>query len=308
MKTIGDLGEQSLAALRIEDAARSKSGKATSGTAASTRLPHLAAAVPAEAFGCHPDWELEAADRRIAECARCPSHGGACKDALVPADLDSGRVVRWTDKLVTEKCTRWEEHVLRQRLEGSGVPRLLVGATLANYDPSTEHQREALERVREFVVEVKRDRDRERPHSLYLDGPTGVGKSHLAAAAVRELSLARRRCAFVYLPHLLELMRRAAAIGAPTEVVTVLERIETADLLVLDDLGAERPGNDFVRERLESLVHARTYGALATLVTTNRDLGRLEDRLGRPVVRMLAPTPEHVAFVDGEPWTETETP
>jgi DNA replication protein DnaC len=205
----------------------------------------------------------------------------------------------WRDVLSTDPCSRWTEHVLRTRLEQSGVPRLLLGATFESFHARTGAARLALASAREFAGAVVADRSRLTPHSLYVDGPTGVGKSHLAAAAVRVVTAAGLRASFNYVPTLLELIRRSASIYGQAAALQV-DRIQSADLLVLDDLGVERPGSDFIRERLEALVHERTYGALATLVTTNVKVDVAEDRLGASLIRRLAP---HVVFLDGEPYT-----
>lgn len=86
------------------------------------------------------------------------------------------------------------------------------------------HNREALERVRAAVEALARDAGAER--ALFLCGPLGSGKTHLLQAACR---LAQERgLAPVYVP-----LAEAGGL-APA----MLEDLETARLVCLDDVGA----------------------------------------------------------------------
>jgi DNA replication protein DnaC len=58
----------------------------------------------------------------------------------------------------------------------------------------------------------------------------------------------------------------------------VFEGLRTVGLLVLDDLGAEAP-TPWAAEKLYQLLNHRYNYRLPTVVTTNRDLDRLEGRL-----------------------------
>jgi DNA replication protein DnaC len=71
---------------------------------------------------------------------------------------------------------------------------------------------------------------------LYLCGPCGAGKSHLAAAIANELAMRGRGVTYASVPDLLRFVRRGFADGAADERLDALIQV---DVLVLDDLGAE---------------------------------------------------------------------
>ncbi|MGB4493473.1 MAG: ATP-binding protein [Limnochordia bacterium] len=107
---------------------------------------------------------------------------------------------------------------------------------------------------------------------IILVGPSGTGKTHLAAAIANELR-SRFSVAFVHLPILLEQMRTGNV---------SLEPLLFADLLVLDDLGSERV-TDWTMERLLIIVDGRLNNLKPTVFTTNHDLEDLEKRVGMRV-------------------------
>jgi DNA replication protein DnaC len=139
--------------------------------------------------------------------------------------------------------------------------------------------------------------------NLLLLGPVGVGKTHAALAAARLAHNAGCRVTFTSVIDLLEASRptsrrddrssshlRGAGAGAwldtdPTfdpDAVT-LDDASTADLLVLDDLGTERP-TDWTGERLALLIDRRWRDGRPTLATSNlaaaNGRGPLVDALG----------------------------
>ena len=112
------------------------------------------------------------------------------------------------------------------------------------------------------------------PPNLLLLGPVGVGKSHAAVAACR--------------PHVDD--------GATIEFAPVLELLDrldwrrpdshdhlaaccSVDLLVLDDVGTERP-NEWNAERLHVIVNRRRLDGLPTVATSNIEPGDLEVAVG----------------------------
>ena len=80
---------------------------------------------------------------------------------------------------------------------------------------------------------------------------TGVGKTHLAVAVMNEL-ISRKRvpALFVTVPELLDNMR--GAYNDPgRDIDEWMDSVKNAELLLLDDLGAER-ANDWVRSASSS--------------------------------------------------------
>lgn len=104
---------------------------------------------------------------------------------------------------------------------------------------------------------------------LTLQGPNGCGKTHLAAAIANKALTSGVEVFFAVVPDLLDYLRSAFA---PTQHETyhdIFERVRSAPLLILDDLGAERSA-EWAEEKLYQIVNYRTLMGLATVVTTNQ--------------------------------------
>ncbi|MDA1278968.1 MAG: ATP-binding protein [Chloroflexi bacterium] len=120
---------------------------------------------------------------------------------------------------------------------------------------------------------------------LVLSGPSGTGKTHLAAAVGNALVEAGQPVRFVSVPDLLDHLRSAfdPAVGAQYDQI-FLQAIE-APLLILDDLGAQS-STAWADEKLDQIITQRYNRRLPTLVTTGfrfEELGdRLRTRLGDP--------------------------
>jgi DNA replication protein DnaC len=103
---------------------------------------------------------------------------------------------------------------------------------------------------------------------LLLMGPSGVGKTHLAVAALKDLI--RRGHAGLFCDYR-ELLKEIQASYNPASESTemgILEPIRTVELLVLDDLGASKP-SAWVLDIIGLVLNARYNERLATILTTN---------------------------------------
>jgi DNA replication protein DnaC len=109
--------------------------------------------------------------------------------------------------------------------------------------------------------------------NLVILGPVGTGKTFAAWAALRR-SYGRRRDVFgIGAVDLLDALRPG---GDPT----VAERTRSAEILLVDDLGAHR-GTEWTDERLYALIHHRWEQAKPIVLTANvADGDELLDLLG----------------------------
>lgn len=137
---------------------------------------------------------------------------------------------------------------------------------------------------------------------LVLVGGNGLGKSHIAEAAIRDLVAQGKRARWEPVVSLLQGLRRCYDRGESAD--DLLETVAATPWLVLDDLGRER-GTDWVRERLYWLVNERSTKHLRTLVTTNEGLVSIGATLGRATAERVYDTGSgltEIVTLTGESW------
>lgn len=130
--------------------------------------------------------------------------------------------------------------------------------------------------------------------SIYLSGPVGTGKTYQAAALVRAhyrlLSPPRHPWStggydhvveWLNVPKLLEDLRRSF-----NDVHAAPARLDRLPLVVLDDIGAEKP-SEWVEERLYCIINDRYEAELPIVVTSNLTPTGLGKRIGLRIASRL---------------------
>lgn len=140
--------------------------------------------------------------------------------------------------------------------------------TLATFTEKPEN-RMALGRVKDWLT-------RDPIYGLFFVGPPGTGKTHLARAIVHEYQRRHRHTLYVSIPYLLERLQPNQRPDAP-RMDDILKAMTRADLVVWDDLGAEKP-TEWTRVRLYLLVDARYEAEKKIVVTSNLSLDRLRQQ------------------------------
>lgn len=115
--------------------------------------------------------------------------------------------------------------------------------------------------------------------NVMLLGPVGTGKSHAAVAAARLRFDRGAEVRFMPVVELLDMLRP----GGPEDA---LYRLADLELLVLDDLGSERP-TEWTSERLYALVNRRWLEERPTICTSNLPPVELEAAVGPRVFSRL---------------------
>lgn len=99
-------------------------------------------------------------------------------------------------------------------------------------------------------------------------GPSGVGKTHLAVACLKELIRRGHQGLFCDYRELLKDIQASYNPGNESTELRVLEPIRTVEVLVLDDLGASKP-SAWALDTIGLVLNARYNSRLTTLITTN---------------------------------------
>ncbi|HVO58648.1 MAG TPA: ATP-binding protein [Dongiaceae bacterium] len=103
---------------------------------------------------------------------------------------------------------------------------------------------------------------------LLLMGPSGVGKTHLAVAALKDLLRRGHQGVFCDYRELLKEIQASYNPASESTEMRILEPIRTAEILVLDDLGASKP-SAWVLDIIGLLLNARYNERRVTILTSN---------------------------------------
>jgi len=103
---------------------------------------------------------------------------------------------------------------------------------------------------------------------LLFMGPSGVGKTHLAVAALKELIHRGHAGLFCDYRELLKEIQASYNPASESTEMRILEPIRTVEVLVLDDLGASKP-SAWVLDIIGLVLNARYNERRVTILTTN---------------------------------------
>lgn len=194
-------------------------------------------------------------------CPRCEDRG-----FVLEPDGGAGRA---------HPCDCRKEALGKRYLKSAGIPERYLACTLesfkvGNQDRAVEEQLlSAREHCRRYLEGFLRPDGRFRADGLFFTGPPGVGKTHLAAAVLRQLILRFKIAGrFVDFTSLVHQIQSTFDPTSPESKRQVLDPVVHAPLLVLDELGAQKP-TPWVRDILYLLINTRYSRRLPTLFTSN---------------------------------------
>lgn len=134
---------------------------------------------------------------------------------------------------------------------------------------------------------------------LTLAGKVDLGKTHLAIAICREWIRRGVPARFEVVPTMLDRLRDTFNSGAEQTLQSMMDFLCTIPLLVLDDLGSEKPST-WGMEKLTTIANSRLLAGLSMVVTINCPLNEIPgDDEGRLASRLQREEWARVVVLDG---------
>ena len=121
--------------------------------------------------------------------------------------------------------------------------------------------------------------------NLLLFGTTGLGKTHLALAIGSAVGLQGYSVCYETAIGLFDKLQKAR-FTPNEETVSQADRLENCELLIIDDLGTEMPGQ-FVTAALYGLLNQRLLSGKPMIITTNLTVGETAERYSAQIASRL---------------------
>jgi DNA replication protein DnaC len=170
---------------------------------------------------------------------------------------------------VSRACACQETERERRRIAAAQIPARYRDCTLDSFEIYHEADHslgEALLTARRFVDEYPAGTAGK---GLLFIGSMGVGKTHLAVGVLQRLVRERGvKGLFCDYRELLKSIQNSYNPEVRTTELELLKPIFSAEVLVLDDLGAQKP-NEWVWDTVALILNTRYNDRQTTIVTTN---------------------------------------
>ncbi len=121
--------------------------------------------------------------------------------------------------------------------------------------------------------------------NLLFNGGTGLGKTFLSACIARVVAEKGYSVAYESAQHLFSKLEKDR-FHPDEESARQVETLNRCDLLIVDDLGTELPGN-FVVAALYALVNDRLLAGKPTIISTNLNIGEIRQRYSPQIASRL---------------------
>ncbi|WLV23760.1 primosomal protein DnaI [Aciduricibacillus chroicocephali] len=209
------------------------------------------------------------------QCDRCKCYGDCInmvKGYSPILHVENGEV-----HLSYEKCHSRIDHEKRSDQEklisSLYMPKDILNATLEGIDQGEGTRKDAIVQLSQFLAEAKEALPKK---GLYFYGSFGIGKTFLLGAAANYLKELGYSSMLIYMPEFVREMKNSINDGTLNKKIDYFKQ---ADVLMLDDIGAETQSAWFRDEILGSILQYRMMEGLPVFFTSNFSMEMLESQL-----------------------------
>ena len=149
------------------------------------------------------------------------------------------------------------------------MPSRYADCELDNFDPLPSRDR-SIEKAKLVAEKFVEEYPMKLPFGLLFMGPQGVGKTHLAVGILKSLMRQKSaQCLFCTFPELLKEIQNSYNPISQSSELSLLAPVLEAEVLVLDELGAQKPSS-WVQDTVAYVLNYRYNENKVTILTTNQ--------------------------------------
>ncbi|HHU55170.1 MAG TPA: ATP-binding protein [Acholeplasmataceae bacterium] len=130
----------------------------------------------------------------------------------------------------------------------------------------TPERLDVINAINEYMQNPKENK------GIFIHGAFGTGKTFILLWIAKQLAKLKLKVVFVYYP---DLVRHIKSSIVNNKVEDIVNKLKTADVLMLDDIGGENNTNYIRDEVLGPILQYRMLGNMPTFMTSNYNIDQL---------------------------------
>ena len=220
--------------------------------------------------------KIKQAEQENSICLTC--QGFPCKKSLNPnwQNIIASDPLRKRIEIITKRCKYAEalrkQKTIERNFQLSKIPEKYIGKNFEDY-VTDKGNINALNATKKFAENLNQ--------GLVIYGKPGRGKTFLAAITAQEVLKQGKSVIFGDVPSLLEDLRSNYSKQNDNRLEEQMKALAKADLVVLDDIGTEKP-TEWAVNRLYLIVNERYNANKPLIVTSNYTSKEIAERLNNP--------------------------